>query len=130
MIAMMSWQEWRNPFLFFFLSFLWRKHLSSLFSVYYNVVQLRYVWWNYFLNNLSVFVDVTWLLHHDHQSAECGYIFWWHISFINSFCIASYGAPINYFIWTYSSLFLHAFLLINSNSFCFHPYIFCHLLAS
>ena len=43
-----------NPFSFF-KSFFWRKlHLISLFFVHYNVIQLRYFWWNYFFNNFSL----------------------------------------------------------------------------
>ena len=45
-----------NESMFFFLVFFfWRKlHLTSLFSVHHNIIQLRYLLWNYFLNNLSL----------------------------------------------------------------------------
>ena len=41
-------------FLFASLFFRRRLHLISLFFVRYVVVQHRYFWWNYFLNNLSL----------------------------------------------------------------------------
>ena len=59
------------------------------------------------------------------------YIFWWHMFFNNSFGIASYGARINFFFWTFFSFFfLRTFLLSDSISLCFDPWIFYNLLIA
>ena len=44
----------------FFLSFFLEKTAFDLVFCYghYNVIQLRYFWWNYFLNNFSLLVDL------------------------------------------------------------------------
>ena len=69
-----------------------------------------------------------WLLYHDHWTAECRYIFWWHMSFTNSLYIASHGAATNFFCWT-SFFFFFRLFYFNSISLHFDPWIFCHLLA-
>ena len=44
--------------IFFFLVFFMRKlHLISFF-VHYSLIYLKYFWWNYFLNNFSLLVDL------------------------------------------------------------------------
>ena len=48
--------------------------------------------------------------------------------FNNSFYNSSHGAAINVLIWTF--FFLQTFLLINSISLCFDPWIFCHPLTN
>ena len=60
------------------------------------------------------------------------YIFWWHMFFNNSFGIAfGIGARITFFFWTFFSfLFLRTFLLIDSISLCFDPWIFYNLLLA
>ena len=107
------WVDKSDESIFFFLVFFWRKlHLISMFFVQYSVIQLRYFWWNYFLNKLvclivrwDLFVCWLWYIARvldDHRLAECRYkyIFWWHMFFNNSFYIALHGAPINIFFWT------------------------------
>ena len=79
------------------------------------MIQPRCFWSNYFLNNWSLLDGLLTLVcllmvhshfYHDHQPAECRYIFWWHMLFNSSFYIASHGAPINCSFW----IFLFSFL--------------------
>ena len=94
----------------FLKSFFWRKlQLFSMFFVHYNFIQLRYFFWNYFLNNFSLISDLLRLVY-------LLMVYSYFIKIIDqqnvgTFCdntcfsavvfyIASHGAPINIFFWT------------------------------
>ena len=134
---------WMNPFSFFYSYSLRKLHLIPLLFVHYSVINLRYVWGNYFLNNFSFLVGLLGLVcllmvgplvHNyfiemiiDQQNVDI-YIFWWHMFFNNSFYIASHEAAINLF--SFSSDFFYLSTRFLSQFLCFDPWIFCHPLAS
>ena len=140
---MMSWQGWADKsewihLLVFLSSSLYKSACDLLVFCSLQRESPKYFWWNYFLNNLSLLdgllklvcllmVHSYFIMIIDPQNVDA---FSDDMFFNNSFNIASHGAPINYFFWTSSFLFLQTFLLINSISLCFDLWIFCHLLAS
>ena len=114
---------------FFLVFFLWRNmNLISLFSVHYSVIQFRYVWWIYFLNNFSlldVLLRLVCLLMIVHTS---GYLF----TIIDQQNVGAFSddtcSSTTVFILlhmehpsssSFEHLFLQTFLLINSISLYF-----------
>ena len=104
------------------------------FFVHHSLIQFRYFWWNYFLNNFSLLVGLLrpvcflmtvgtyslWPVIINQQYVVGIYIFWWNMSFNKSFYIASHGIAIYFLLWTSSLFFfLQTFLLINSTFLCF-----------
>ena len=111
--------------------------MISIF-VHYSVIQLRYFWWNYFLNNFSLLIGLLKLvcllmmvgIHiHDDQSSwlfimisqNVGIHFLMKFVFQQQFLYCS--------TWNSNQFLVLTFLPVNSISLCFDPWIFCHLLG-
>ena len=140
----MWWAGWIH-FLFSSLLSLRKQHLISLQFVHYGVIELRYFWWNYFLNNFCLLIRLLRLVCLLMVSQQL------HSFIIKSSTSRMLGTPINFLMTNalqqqflicfklssnqllnfniFSFLFLHIFLLINSIS--LSARIFCrHLLAN
>ena len=112
------------------------RKASHLISIY-RVIQLRYFWWNYFLNNLSLLDDLLrlvcllmvgiYLVTEEATSSWTGgmYIFDETCSSTTTFILLLHRTSISLFFWT-RLLSRHTFLLIKSISLFFDPWIFCH----
>ena len=100
-----------DEFIFLFLVFFLEKTAFLIsFFVYCNVTQLKYFWWNYFLNNFCLLIGLLrlvclldgryiFIMISDPQQ-NTGVHFWWNMFFSNTFYIVSHKAAINFLVWT------------------------------
>ena len=120
---MTSWQKSDESIFFFLALFLEKTAPNLLVFVHYNVIQLRYFRWNYFLNNFSLLDGllrrVCLLMVHSYfimikDQPECRHISWSHMFLNSSFCIGSHEAPISCFFWT-SFLFFFRLVYLSTH---------------
>ena len=130
-----------DEFIIFFLIFFLEKPAFLIsFFIHYCLIQLRYFWWNYLLNNISLlagllklvcFLDrrYIYIMISDPQQ-NVGIHFLTKYVLQQQFLYCFTWSRNQFLILNiFSFHFLQTFLLINLISFCFDPYIFCHLLA-
>ena len=119
-----------------------KLHMIFLFFVYYRVIQLRYFWWHYFLNDFGLLDDFwDWFVYWFYIATSS----WLSIESQNDvgtfsddarssttvFVLLAVRVSIKFFFWTPFIFFFFGSFYLSSKfsviSLSFNSWIFCHL---